>query len=331
MTSFTNKGRRLFALALFWLAAPTPAFAEGHGESRFAFFRYVREPDAAMIAFNPSTYDPRRPDAAARISDADLAADLAALRPAFDGLVLYVTTPDLTPRIVEAAARGFRAVLFGVWDPKSAAEIAAATDLIARYCRQLACALVIGNEGLNDDRYTLEDVARAAERVRAALPGDLAIPISTSEPSADYGWRPLRAFGDFLAPNIHPAIDQAARAPEEAAAWTRARARAIATVARKPVIVKETGLPNGGAPGFTAERQEAFWRSYLAPGRLATAPNAGTWIFQGIAFEAFDAPWKAEALHNPIEGHWSLFAPDRSAYPAVAAWRRAPVAPTGKP
>ena len=57
-------------------------------------------------------------------------------------------------------------------------------------------------------------------------------------------------------------------------------------------------------------------------------PETGTWTFQGAAFEAFDAPWKAEALHNPIEGHWGLFGLDRRPYPPGEAWRGTPARPT---
>lgn len=315
---------RILLLALTtWLGlAPTSVKAQD-GEP--AFFRYVRDPQAALIAFNPSGYDPRRPATAAEIPSADVRADLAALRPAFDGLVLYATHEGLTERIVEAAVdQGFRALLLGVWDPRSEAEIAAAADLIRRHCRQIACALVIGNEGINDNRYTLDDVRRAAARVRARLPEDVILPITTSEPSGDYGWRPLRDFGDFLAPNIHPAIDQAARDPEAAADWVHGRARAIAFVSRKPVVVKETGMPNGGTPPFTPDRQLAFWSHYLAGGRLRTVGGNGdgAWTFHGVAFEAFDAPWKAELLRDPIEGRWGLFTTGRAPYPAARAWRR---------
>ena len=103
-----------------------------------------------------------RPPAGAYPAD-ELRADLTALRPAFDGLVLYGFDATLTPGIVEQAATlGYRAVLLGIWDPKSEAEVAGVADLVRRYRDRLALAVCIGNEGINDNRYTIEDLERRA-------------------------------------------------------------------------------------------------------------------------------------------------------------------------
>ena len=142
----------------------------------------------------------------------ELQADLTALRPAFDGLILYGFDVALTPGIAEQAADlGYRAVLLGIWNPKSDAEVAGVADLVRRYRDRLALAVCIGNEGINDNRYTIEHLERARDRL-SALAGT-GVSVTTSEPAGDYGWPPLRNFGDLLAPNIHPAIDREARAP----------------------------------------------------------------------------------------------------------------------
>ena len=43
---------------------------------------------------------------------------------------------------------------------------------------------------------------------------------------------------------------------------------------------------------YTPQTQAAFWEAYLKPGKLATTAG-GPWVFHGVAFEAFDLPWKA--------------------------------------
>ena len=289
-----------------------------------SFLAFLQAPDPALIAYVPAGFDPRTPAGGAWPAER-IRADLAALRPALDGLVLYDFRPDLTPIILEqAVALDYRAVLLGIWDPRSDAEIAGTAALVARWRERLALAVVIGNEGINDNRYGIADLARARDRLRALTGLDgTALPLSTSEPSGDYGWPPLLAFGDFLAPNIHPGIDQANLAPQAAVAWVHRRAEAIARAAGRPVLVKETGLPNGGREGFSPERQAAFWTAWLAAGRLQPIDPPRLFVSFAAAFEAFDAPWKSEELRDPMEGRWGLMSIERRPYPAFAAWAAA--------
>ena len=225
--------------------------------------------------------------------------------------------------VEQAVSLGYRAMLLGIWDPRSEVEVAGVADLIRRYRDRLALAVCIGNEGINDNRYTIEDLGHARDHLRRLTGTGAAVPVTTSEPAGDYGWPPLRGFGDFLAPNIHPAIDQEALSPRAAVAWVRGRAMAIAQLAGKPVLVKETGVPNGGGAPHGPERQRAFWAEWLAEGRAMPSGGARTFVSFAAAFEAFDAPWKAVQLENPIEGHWGLMTNERQPYPAFRAWAEA--------
>ncbi len=308
--------RALLALLALFLSSPGTA-----AEPR-SFLAYLQGDRPAMIAYVPTGFDPRQPPGGPWPAER-LRADLAALRPAFNGLVLYDYRPDVTPGVLEqAAALGYRAVLLGIWDPRSEGEIAGTAELIRRWGDRLALAVIIGNEGINDNRYQVADLEHARDALRERLgPLGVTVPLSTSEPAGDYGWPPLLAFGDFLAPNIHPAIDQAALAPEAAVAWVHGRAKAIGRAAGRPVLVKETGLPNGGGEAFSPDRQQAFWRAWLARGRLTRIGQ--TFISSAAAFEAFDAPWKSEQLQSPLEGHWGLMSVERRPYPAFTAWLEA--------
>jgi exo-beta-1,3-glucanase (GH17 family) len=313
-------------LALLFLPLLIATALVGHarsGRGASPFLAYLQSERRALIAFNLSRYDPHTPPAGAYAAD-ELRADLAALRPAFDGLVLYGFDVALTPGIVEQAADlGFRAVLLGIWNPKSDAEVAGIADLVHRYRDRLALAVCIGNEGINDNRYTIEHLERARDRLSARSGTGSGVPLTTSEPAGDYGWPPLRSFGDFLAPNIHPAIDREALSPEAAVAWVRGRAQAIARVSGKPVLIKESGVPNGGGAPHSPERQRAFWAEWLAQGRLMPGDVPRAFVSFAAAFEAFDAPWKAVQLGNPIEGRWGLMSVERRPYPAFEAWAAA--------
>jgi exo-beta-1,3-glucanase (GH17 family) len=276
---------------------------------------------ATLVAYNPSGYDPRRPLPADGYPAAEVRADLAALRPGFDGLILYAYQPGLTPSIIALAVElGYRAVLFGIWDPKSAVERNGVAALVAQHHDRLAFAVALGNEGINDNRYELADLHAAAGDLARRLPSDVHLPVTTSEPAGDYGWVPLRAFGDFLAPNIHPAVDRGDLTPGAAAAWVRAKAIAIARAAGKPVLVKETGFPHGGAAGLDPARQHAFWAAYVRPGLTEVADRPGASTSFAAAFEAFDSPWKSDILGSPSESRWGLLAVDRTPYPAFGVW-----------
>jgi exo-beta-1,3-glucanase (GH17 family) len=313
----------------FELGEPRKPEPETHPAAPLAhatFFQYLVRSDQqpALVAFNPSVFDPRLPEGGAAYPAAAVRADLASLRPAFDGLVLYSYREDVTPQILQAASElGYRAVLLGIWDPTSVAETEGVARLTERYYGTLALAVVIGNEGIIDHRYGYDDLDAAAERLRALLPAGVQVPLSTSEPIGDYGFSRLRQFGSFLAPNIHPAIDRTTLDPAGAAAWVRDRAATLARVAGKPVLVKETGIPNGGGIGFTPARQRDFWQAYLDGGRLVPVPAASeAWVSFAAAFEAFDAPWKAEKTETPFEGRWGLLTQDRRPYPAYDVWDR---------
>jgi exo-beta-1,3-glucanase (GH17 family) len=290
------------------------------------FFRYLLgSPQPALVAFNPSTFDPRKKVLDIEAFKASVRTDLEVLRRAFDGLVLYGFDQDTTAVVVKEACKlHFRGILLAIWDVTSEAELRGVSTLAKEYSGEIAIAICIGNEGVNFNRYKPEDLIVALNRVTELL-GDrrAEIPVTTSEPFVQYGQKLLLDFGDFLAPNIHPVFDQKGIGPKEAAAYARSRALSLAEVAGKPVLVKETGLPHGGDPEkqFTPEKQKQFWTEYLREGRLRKLPaQKGVWVSFAAAFEAFDMPWKVEQSKIAIEGSWGLLASNRQPYPAFSVW-----------
>jgi hypothetical protein len=53
---------------------------------------------------------------------------------------------------------------------------------------------------------------------------------------------------------------------------------------------------------------------------VAQGDRPPAFVSFAAAFEAFDAPWKAAQLENPVEGHWGLMTAERLPHPAFAAW-----------
>ncbi len=283
---------------------------------------------ARFVAYTPRAF---RPDPANRVAPAQIAADLDLLKASFDGLITYSTGKglDLVPEL--AAARGFRAVVLGVWDPLDRNETDRAIALCRRFDR-LIVGLSLGNEGIVSKRYTWPELVAALDRVRRALPD---LPLTTGEPFAFLLDAPPEATAklDFFTPNIHPLSEPwFARAPEPAAvefvAGVLDRMRGFG----KPILVKETGLPSGPpSQNLSAARQARFWNGLFAV--LRPGPDLAV-----AAFEAFDAPWKpAEiAVHfdtvMPGEAHWGFFTVDGRPKPVLDAWRKARTkAAVGKP
>jgi len=299
--------------------------------NRFPFFDYLTgKPQPSMVTYTPSQLDPRNEANQRSLATSSIRADLEALRPSFDGLVLYGYHEACTPRIL-AVARDlkYRAVLLAVWDPKSAAEVDGVAETVRLYGQDFALGVLIGNEGVTFKRYETEDLTIAANRLRAKLPKT--IPLATSEPLAGYKEAFIRDFGDFLAPNIHPVFDRPQLGAVEAAAWTREQAAALAGQTKKPVLLKETGFPHAGKEAYTPATQKAFWSAYLKPGVLARPGEAGmAWVSHAVAFEAFDLPWKSEESKLTIEQSWGLLSPKREPYPAWEVWRYVRRAQDGK-
>ena len=79
--------------------------------------------------------------------------------------------------------------------------------------------------------------------------------------------------------------------------------------------------PVNGYEGLTRETQKAFWVVYLNPCLIAWMPDLpGVWVFHGVAFEALEPPWKAEATNRSFEKCWGLCSGKREPYPTSPIW-----------
>lgn len=310
---------RIILISLF---LTTSSQAQVKQDTRFPFFAYLTgKPTPKMIAYTPLELDPRQQANHRQLKTSSIRADLEALRPVFDGLVLYGYDESSTPRIVSIAkSLKFRAILLGIWDPRSAAEIDGAIELAKLYRKEMALAIVIGNEGITFKRYEMEDLRIALERVEKKIPKD--IPLTTSEPLSGYQHKYIREFGHFLAPNIHPFFHREDLGPVQAAEWPRIESIKLAKNMNKPVLLKETGFPHGGKKGHDEKSQKVFWKAYVNAGLLKHDETFHkNWVYFGVAFEAFDLPWKSEASGLPVEKYWGLFSVQRKAYPALEVWK----------
>ena len=302
----------------------TDGFAHETTKTLLSFISYLHDLDRhpALIAYTPLGFDPTHSASHVYPSIDSIRADLHVLRSGFDGLVLYGYDERVTPGIVaEAVAEEYRAILLGIWNPRSEEEVDGTVSLVKTYGRDLALAICLGNEGITFNRYTLTDLVRAAAYLADRLGPQHRIPLCTSEPLGQYAQPALRTFGDFLAPNIHPVFDRPSLTPDGAAYWTREQALRLAQLAQKPVLVKETGFPHAGKSMYTPDSQKRFWQAYNMDThfiRLSEYPSI--WISYATAFEAFDQPWKAQQSLLLIEQFWGLLDQKRTPYQAFSLW-----------
>jgi exo-beta-1,3-glucanase (GH17 family) len=299
------------------IAAPATRPAQG-----FPFLEALRgQPAPLFIGYSPSELDPRNPKSFRELQASSIRSDLQALRPVFDGLVLYGSDDRVTPEILAVANElKFHCIAMCVWNPVSAEELDRAAAQVRLYKHGIKFAVVVGSEGLTMGRYKVEDLNAAAQRLRSKLPEG--VPLSTSEPLVQYGRREVRDWGDFAAPHIHAVFDRGDADAADAAKWVRATAMDLARRTNRTVFVRETGFPHGGKQKYTPQSQAAFWRAYTT-GPLGVSGEHGAFTYFGVAFEAFDLPWKADASHILMEGSWGLLSHDRKPYLAFRQWKAA--------
>ena len=241
------------------------------------------------VAYFPTNADPRRGVEPSRVS---IEADLVLLRKAkFTGLVTYGSSGIIgreLPAIAEAA--GFRGLIVGVWDPKSAEEIATAkaaakSMIVLGYC--------VGNEGL-PGRYSMNELSASIQDLRETT----GKPVTTAEQIEDYDNPELLRLGDWVFPTVHPYFHRQLD-PGNAVRWTANAYARLKGKSDRFVLFKEVGLPTAGDPkeNLTETNQDTYYAE------LAKTP------VRFVYFEAFDLPWKN---HLPVEPHWGLFRSDRS-------------------
>ena len=299
-------------------AVPAAPVCAVHERARPALTR-LRDvmADGRFVAFQPTALqviDGRL----TRASDHSIRADLAVLRPWFDGLVTYgvLNGAERIPDI--AAELGYRAVIVGIWDPAVEREVANALAAADRN-PGLVVGVGLGNEMVLGGRADWPDLERLLRRVRQLAPH---LPLAVTETFAsfldDSSARGTLELMDFMLANVHPVFE-----PWFGGSGAPDRARFVVAVTERlaaafcgPILVKETGVPTGPPElGYSPEQQRDFYRA------LETAfPPERQRAF--AYFSAFDAPWRVHDFHpvpgwHPEEAFWGMFSDGRAPKPVM--------------
>lgn len=294
----------------------------------------VTVPDAPAGRLDCLSYTAYEPGDRSRgppgwVSDARIAADLAALAPLTGCLRLY-TPLGTSPRVVAAAGRAGLRVILGAWIgsdlDQNEREVAAALELARRHPGTVSM-IVVGNEVL----LRRELPPRALAALIAEVRGKSSVPVAYADVAHFIRASPEVAdAADVLLIHLLPYWDDPAPPPVDAAVagvidgYDEFRAR----FPGKSVMIGETGWPSRGRvrgpgmPGLVAEAR--FVRGFAA----AAAER-------GIRYnliEAVDQPWKRRP-EGTVGGYWGLLDEDRGMkFPLQGpvserpGWRRAFVA-----
>jgi exo-beta-1,3-glucanase (GH17 family) len=249
--------------------------------------------------------------------------DLKLLRPDFDSLITYSCFNGLEHVPSVAEKLNYRAVIIGIWDPRSEIEIQNATRLSRKHPKTVF-AIAIGNEGIFAGHYSPVDVENTIRHLRKEIPS---VFLTTSEPFFLYLKPEYFDFFnkmDFLLPNIHPIFEKWFH-PSDApngATYVLNVADKLQQQYPQPLIVKETGLPSGPvSKGYSEAFQSAFWTELLR--RTGTSSSRAV-----SCFEAFDAPWKPIVTQGYFPGddhvqeaYWGVYTFDGKPKPVVNAIR----------
>ena len=227
--------RVFYCLALGVLGASLASAAEDLA----GILRETRWISFAPTAFNPNSSPVVLP------SDDSLRLDLATLRTAgFSGLITYGGDFQAVPVPRIAEALGFQHLILGIWDPFNARELEAAVKAVRSHDR-LISGVIVGNEGLLNGRYTVNDLCAVMGRVQK-MTGK---PVSTTEPVDLILSEPKVAqCSTFLTVNAHPFFSNQ-KLPPEAVQWTQSMERRSKSISRQTNIVQGGGPADGRCRG----------------------------------------------------------------------------------
>lgn len=277
-----------------------------------ALFAALTNAGFHWVDYAPSYDNPGDPYNA-NPSDARITADLTALhREGFRGLVTYTLqgTYANIPKIAKSV--GFQYVVAGVYNVNDPSEIAAAAS---PGVLPFADGFVVGNEGLQDGRYTYDQLSAAVAQVQQTTHK----PTTTTEPGGQYYTgstysTQLLGLGDWLFPNTDYFI-WGGQPTTPQAMWSNVSYFYQFAIGHKttdgPVVVKEAFYPTAGGPLASQQNQYDWYKIAY------DAAQSGQFAF--VWGEAFDQPWKTTPnAYEPYMGLNGLNQPNGSANPKQA-------------
>jgi len=232
-------------------------------------------------------------------SEAEIRQDIALLAPQTRALRTYSSLGTIGA--VPALAAEFDLdVALGIWLDRDATvneqEVLAGIELANWHTN--VTHVVVGNEVLLRNEFSLEDLGKLLDRVREAVDQ----PVSTAEPWDTWlNYPQLADHVDYLMVHLLPYWEGVAL--EDSLAYLEDKLQRLELAfPDKPIVIGEVGWPSEGRTRGDAEaspaNQALFLRSYLN--------RAGQLQHPYFLMEAFDQPWKAQN-EGGVGAYWGVY------------------------
>nr|POF15163.1 putative family 17 glucosidase scw4 [Quercus suber] len=170
----------------------------------------------------------------------------------------------------------------------------------------------VGNEGIQNQRYTIDQLSSGLGQVKSELSGaGYNGPVVTVDVFAVYYDQPsLCNVGDHVAVNCHPYFDGGVTFDQAGAFVTDQHQKVMDTCGGKQVVITESGWPSQGSTNRNAVPSLSNQQTAVSSLRNAF-PNSGDLIL----FTSFNDYWKQDNTGLGVEHFWGIFGDSASTPP----------------
>jgi exo-beta-1,3-glucanase (GH17 family) len=252
------------------------------------------------------TYSPYNSDQSCKTGD-QIAKDLAMLD-GYNMIRMYGVDCDQAGPIIKAAKSKSMKVFAGFFEitgiEDQVAKLKSAVDSEAGGDWSIIDTLSVGNEGINNGKYSVSDVKAAVASAKSALPSSYKGSVVTVDTFIAIIDNPeLCTVGDYTAANCHAFFDGGVTA-DKSGQWVLEQAQRVSEAcgnADRKVVITEAGWPSSGSTNGKAipssENQQAAVKDLKAH-----------FTSNLILFTAFNDYWKQNsAATYGVEQYWGIY------------------------
>ncbi|KAI6779452.1 Glycoside hydrolase [Emericellopsis cladophorae] len=321
-TTMTTVSTETYTISLQGAAQPSPAVAAGgrpskalpvkgggplpHSSTEIASSDSGKNKDTQPSGdlFGIS-YAPYRADHSCKTAE-DIMDDFERLAGDYSLVRIYGTDCDQVPPIYKAAKKIGVKLMMGIWDIN---KVQGEAQMIAKGIEgdwDIVHSVGVGNELVNNQEATADQVVQAVSLARSALRGaGFQGPVAAVDTFIATEAHPeLCDASDLCAINAHPFFDSTMEAGD-AGKWLQNTAKDVQAVLSKPkqILITEAGWPTDGAVNGKAVPGLENQKIAIAAIKEAFADKPG----DVILFSAFDDLWKEKTMVSfNADQHWGI-------------------------
>lgn len=252
------------------------------------------------------TYSPYNSDQSCKTGD-QIAKDLAAID-GYNMIRMYGVDCDQAGPIIKAAKSKDMKVFAGLFEitgvESQIEKLKNAVDSEAGGDWSIIDTVSVGNEGVNNGKYSVSDVKTAVNTAKSSLPSEYKGSVVTVDTFIAIIDNPdLCSVGDYTAANCHAFFDGGVTA-EKSGQWVLEQAQRVSEAcgnADRKVVITEAGWPSSGSTNGKAVPSSENQKAAVKDLKSAFSSNL-------ILFTAFNDYWKQNsAATYGVEQYWGIY------------------------